>query len=68
MIKFLNAQYAVLHIGATADADEDICFENLLKLAKRANDNGVNLCVENLIIECIVLSFGHCLLLVLISV
>ena len=49
MIKFLNAQYAVLHIGATADADEDICFENLLKLAKRANDNGVNLCVENLI-------------------
>lgn len=49
MIKFLNAQYAVIHIGAATVSDEDIALDNLCKLAKYANDIGVSLCVENLI-------------------
>lgn len=49
MIKFLNAQYAVIHIGACTASDEDIALVNLYKLAEYANDNGVTLCVENLI-------------------
>lgn len=49
MIKFLNAHYAVLHIGAATGADENTSLENLLKLANRANDCGIILCVENLV-------------------
>lgn len=49
MIRFFNAQYAVIHIGAATGADEEASLKNLYKLAKYANDNGVKLCVENLI-------------------
>ncbi len=49
MMEFLNTQYAVVHIGAATESDEDIALENLFKLARCANDNGVKLCVENLI-------------------
>ncbi len=48
-IKFLNGRYAVLHVGAATGSDEETALKNLSKLAKYANDNGVNLCVENLI-------------------
>ena len=48
-IKFLNGQYAVLHIGAATGSDEETALKNLSKLAEYANDNGVKLCVENLI-------------------
>lgn len=47
-IKFLGAQYAVIHVGAFAKSDEDTALTNLLKLARYANDNGIRLCVENL--------------------
>lgn len=49
MIKFLNAKYVVLHIGAATGSDEETSLKNLLKLAKCANDNGVMICVENLV-------------------
>ena len=48
-IQFLNAQYAVLHLGAATGSDEDTALQNLALLAKRANDCGITLCIENLI-------------------
>ena len=48
-IRYLNAQYAVMHLGVFDGADEDIALENLVILANRANNCGIKLCVENLI-------------------
>ena len=48
-ISFLNAHYAVIHLGAFDGYNEDIALENLAYIAQRANDCDINLCVENLI-------------------
>lgn len=49
MMEFLNAEYAVVHVGAFSGSNEEIALKNLHKLAGYANDNGVNICVENLL-------------------
>jgi len=49
MIKFLEANVAVVHIGSAAGSDEETSIAGLVRLVAEAQKYDVKLCIENLI-------------------